>query len=99
MAHGDQRARLFVEVQDGIHHQILLLHGNAGIVFVERILLQKTETDHAGDFEYQFLVIRKHIASDQLYDFQQAALLIEKSHQPVAVIHELRRYIILIPGT
>ena len=64
---------------------------------MERVLLQKTETDHAGNLKHQFLVVRKHVASDQFDDLQQAALLIQQRHQTVAVIYKFRRYIVLIP--
>ena len=76
MPHCDECARLLIEIQDCVHHEELFLHGYTGIILVKCILLQETETDHTGDLKNQFLVVREYVASDQLYDFQQAALLI-----------------------
>ena len=95
--HGDQRPRLLEQVEDGVHHQELLLHGDAGIVLVKCVLLQEAEPDHAGDLQDQFLVVREHVASDQLDDLQQAALLVQERHQAVPVVHELRGNVVLIP--
>ena len=97
MPHSYKCTCLFVKVQDGIHHKELFLQGDTGVVFMECILLKKTEADHAGNLQHQLLVIRQDVASDQFYDLQQTALLVEEGHQAVAVVHKLRRHIILIP--
>ena len=97
MSHCDESARLFVEIQDGVHHQELFLHGDTGVIFVKCILLQESQTDHTGNLQNKLLIIRKDIASDQLDDLKQAAFLIQKGHQAVAVIHKFWRHVILIP--
>ena len=55
---------MVTQVEDGVHHQELLLHGDAGIVLVKCILLQEAEPDYTGDLQDQFLVVREHVASD-----------------------------------
>ena len=52
---------------------------------MERILLQEAQTNHTGDLKSQLLIIRKHIATDQLYDLHQAALLVQDRHELVSV--------------
>ena len=98
MSHGDKRTCLLIKVKDRIHHQKLLFHGNAGIIFMECILLKKSKPDHAGDFQDELLIVGKNITSDQLDNFKQAAFLILKSHQTVAVVNEFRGNVVLVPG-
>ena len=43
---------------------------------MERILLQESQPYDFCNLKYQFLVIRKNVPSDQLYNLHQAALLI-----------------------
>ena len=43
---------------------------------MECVLLKESQTDDSGNFQNQFLIVRQHIASDQLDDFQKTALLI-----------------------
>ena len=43
---------------------------------MESILLQEAQTDDSRDLQSQLLIIRQYIASDQLYDLHQAALLV-----------------------
>ena len=76
MSHGDKRTCLLIKVKDSIHHQKLLFHGNAGIIFMECILLKKSKPDHAGNFQDELLIVGKNITSDQLDNFKQAAFLI-----------------------
>ena len=76
MSHGDKRTCLLIKVKDRIHHQKLLFHGNAGIIFMECILLKKSKPDHAGNFQDELLIVGTNITSDQLDNFKQAAFLI-----------------------
>ena len=65
---------------------------------MECVLLKESQADDSGDFQNQLLIVRQYVASDQLDDFQKTALLIQKCHQAVSIVHEFRRYIVLIPG-
>ena len=48
-SHRDQRTALAVEVEDDLHHPELLIHGYAGILLMEGILLQESQADDPGD--------------------------------------------------
>ena len=98
MPHGNQCPASAVQVKNRIHHFELLFHGYAGIVFVESVLLQESQTDDPGDFQNQLLVIGQDVASDQFDDLHQGAFLVEQCHHPVAVVHKFRGNLFLIPG-
>ena len=65
---GHQRLALLVEMQDDLHHLQLLLQAHISILVVEEVLLQEAHADDLCDLQNQFLVIWKHIRTDQLYD-------------------------------
>ena len=90
---------LFVEIEDGFHHQELLFHRNTGVFLVKSVLLQEAQTDNPGDLQRQLLVIRKNIASDQLDDLHKRAFLVEDSHDLVSVINEFRGNMLSVPGS
>ena len=52
---------------------------------MESVLLKKAQTDHSCDFQSQLLIVRKNIASDQLYDFHQRAFLVKDRHDLISV--------------
>ena len=56
---------------------------------MERVLLQEIQHGLPLRSQDQLLVVRQHIAADQLDDLHQAALLGQQGRQSVAVIHKL----------
>ena len=65
---------------------------------MECILLQETQTDNLCDFKHQLLVVRQYVSSNQLHNFHQAALLYQKRHQTVSVVHKPLIHIVHVPG-
>ena len=63
-SHGN-RAFAFCKGKGSHPSSELFLHGYAGIILMEGILLQEAQTNHSGNLKSQLLIIRKHIAADQ----------------------------------
>ena len=72
---------LLIEVEDDLHHLKLLFQGHAGIVGVEGVLLEKAHADDLGDFQDKLLVVGQDVGADELYDFHEAALLVQNASQ------------------
>ena len=93
----DECAAFFVEIEDDLHHLKLFFHRYAGVFCVEGVLLEEAQTDDSGNFQCQFLVIRKNVASNQLDDLHQGALLIQDCHELISVCYKFRGNMLSVP--
>ena len=84
-------------MKDDLHHAKLFFHRHIGVLFVECILLQKSKPDHTRNLKHQFLIVRKHITSNQLYDLIQTIFHRQKIQDLIPTLHECRANIRLIP--
>jgi len=64
---------------------------------VKSVLLEEAQTDDSGNFQRQFLVIRKNVASDQLDNLHQGALLIQDCHELIPVCYKFRGNMFSVP--
>ena len=64
---------------------------------MKSVLLEEAQTDDSGNFQRQFLVIRKNVASDQLDDLHQGALLIQDCHELIPVCYKFRGNMFSVP--
>ena len=80
--------------EDRLHHAVLLIQRDAGINRMERILLEEAYSYDPCDLQYQFLVIREHITSYELYDLHQGTFIIQDGDQPVPVCYEQPAYVL-----
>ncbi len=64
---------------------------------MECILLEEAQTDDSGNFQRQFLVIRKNITTNQFYDLHQVAFLVQDRHQLISFVYEILVGIVTVP--